>query len=386
VPFPGAHARPFATIWAADCCKVGLARVDLRSRSHVACTPRNAAMPQRAAARELRSVFRRNIACACACWYLLVASSLAAPVVRADELDAKDLFAQARGLRLQGQCASALPLFRRAYDVYPAGLGSLRNIAECEEEVGHFAAARRAWLDLQRALSTNDQTRYEGWDQDAALAAARLALKLGTLTIEVHAVGESGKPAQATGIQVSVNGEALTPDAVGRPLYRDPGQYVVRSEGAAPGVTRQRIVDLAAGEGKQVVLDVVVPAPPDREAMPSRTTTPPTAAWIAMGVGAASLVGAVVAALERQSALGDLKAECGSTTACPPALNDPEEKSKVQGIEDRGHGAATWVNVFAIVGIIGLSSGVVLYATARSRPPRTGFLMSPGGISVVGSY
>ena len=167
-------------------------------------------------------VFRRNIPCAC--WCLVVAASLAAPVVRADALDAKDLFAQARGLRLQGQCASALPLFRRAYDVYPAGLGSLRNIAECEEELGHFASARRAWLDLQRALSTNSQARYEGWEQDAALAAARLAPKVATLTIEVHAVTESGKPAQATGIHVSVNGEALTPDRrrhAARPRSRD---------------------------------------------------------------------------------------------------------------------------------------------------------------------
>ena len=97
-------------------------------------------------------VFRRSIPCAC--WCLIVAASLVAPRVRADPPEAKDLFAQARGLRLQGQCASALPLFRRAYEVYPAGLGSLRNIAECEEEVGHFASARRAWLDLQRALST----------------------------------------------------------------------------------------------------------------------------------------------------------------------------------------------------------------------------------------
>jgi hypothetical protein len=329
-------------------------------------------------------VFRRNIPGAC--WCLVVASSLVAPVVRADEGDAKDLFAQARGLRLQGQCASALPLFRRAYEVYPAGLGSLRNIAECEEELAHFASARRAWLDLQRALSANNQTKYETWDQDAALAAARLAPKVATLTIEVHAVTDSGKPAQATGIQVTVNGEPLTPDVVNRPLDRDPGQYVVRAEGGALGVARERVVDLAAGEGKQIVLDVVVPAPPDREAMASRPTTPPTAAWIAMGVGAASLVGAGVAALERQSALDDLNAECGPTTVCSPPKNDSAERSTVQAIENRGHAAATWVNIFAIAGVIGLSSGVVLYATARSHRPRTGLLMSPGGISVVGSY
>jgi hypothetical protein len=327
-------------------------------------------------------VFRRNMPCAP--WCLVVASSLAATGVRADPLDAKDLFAQARELRLQGHCASALPLFRRAYDVYPAGLGSLRNIAECEEELGHFASARRAWLDLQRTLSTNTQGKYEGWDQDATLAAARLAPQTARLTVEVHAVTESGKPAQASGIHVSVNGEALRPDALGRPLDRDPGQYLVTVEGAAPGVAR--VVDLAAGEGKQVVLDVVVPAPPAGEAMPARTITASSAAWIAMGVGAASLVGAGVAALERRSALEDLNAECSSTTACPPAQGDPAERSKVQGIEDRGHAAATWVNVFAVVGIIGLSSGVVLYATTRSRPSQVGLVMSPAGLSVVGSY
>ena len=328
--------------------------------------------------------FRRYMPCAW--WCLVVASSLAAPVVRADPLDARDLFDQARALRLQGQCASALPLFRRAYDVDPAGLGSLRNVAECEEELGYFASARRAWLDLERALSTNNQPKYEGWEQDAALSAARLVPKLAILTIEVHAVTESGQPAQAAGIHVSVNGELLPPDVVGKPLERDPGQYVVRAEGAAPGVAQQRVVHLAAGEERQVALGLVVPASADRDAMPSRTTTTPTAAWIAMGVGAASLVGTGVAVLERQSALGDLNAECHSTTACLPAENAPAENAKVQRIEERGHAAATWVNVFAIVGIIGLSSGVLLYATARSRPSRTGLLMSPAGLFVVGRY
>jgi hypothetical protein len=325
-------------------------------------------------------VFRRNITYAS--WCLVVASSLAAPGVRADPPDAKDLFAQARALRLEGQCASALPLFRRAYDAYPAGLGSLRNIAECDEDLGHFASARRAWLDLQRALRTNAEAKYEGWDQDATLAAARLASRVATLTVAVHAVTESGEPAQASGIHVTVNGEALSPDGLGRPLERDPGQYVVRVEGATPGV--ERVIDLAAGEGKQVVLDVAVPAPVGDVA--PRTTTQSTAAWVAMGVGAASLVGAGVAALERRSALDELNAECGSTTACPPAQGDPTESSKVQAIENRGHAAATWVNVFAVVGIIGLSGGAALYLTAHSRSSQVGLVMSPVGLSIVGSY
>src|SRR5438270_653590 len=72
---------------------------------------------------------------------------LSAPIVRADaESDAKDLFARAHAMRKSGDCGGAVPLFRKAYAIYPKGLGSLRNIAECEEQIGHPASSRRAML------------------------------------------------------------------------------------------------------------------------------------------------------------------------------------------------------------------------------------------------
>jgi hypothetical protein len=319
-----------------------------------------------------------------ACWCVLVASSLMAPAARADVGDAKDLFDRARELRLQGDCASALPLFRRAYDAYPAGLGSLRNVAECEEALGHFGSARHAWLELQHALTTNSASKYDGWEQDAVQAAARLAPKLATLTIEVQAVTESGQSADGTGIVVTFNGERVSPDDVGRPLDRDPGRYVVAAAGPASSVAEKRVVDLGPGESKRVELRVVVPATPDRDR--ARVTPVRTAAWIAAGVGAASFVGAGIAALERRSALDDLTTECHSVTECPAARDNTVESARVQAIEDRGHTAATWVNVLAVVGVIGLSSGVVLYAMGRSRPSQAGLLVSPAGLSVVGSY
>ena len=321
-----------------------------------------------------------------ACWCVVVASALMAPAAWADAGDAKDLFDRARELRLQGDCASALPLFRRAYDAYPAGLGSLRNVAECEEALGRFGSARHAWLELQHALTTNSASRYDGWEQDAVQAAARLAPKLATLTIEVRAVTESGKPADATGIDVSFNGERVSPDDVGRPLDRDPGRYVVAAAGPASSVADKRVVDLGPGESKRVELRVVVPGPPDRVRSTSRVTRERTAAWIAAGVGAASFVGAAIAAVERRSALDDLTTECNSTTECPAARNNTVESARLQATEDRGHAAATWVNVLAVVGVVGLSSGVVLYAIGRTRPSQAALLVSPTGLSVVGSY
>ena len=102
-----------------------------------------------------------------------------------DAEDAKDLFAQGRQLRAHGDCTNAIPLFRKAYEVYPVGLGSLRNLAECQEALGHFASARSAWLDLGRALQQHPEPRYAGWAQDAERGAARTASKVATLTVEV---------------------------------------------------------------------------------------------------------------------------------------------------------------------------------------------------------
>lgn len=310
----------------------------------------------------------------------------AAPVVRADELEGRELFARARDLRVQGNCASALPVFRQARDAYPDGLGSLRNIAECEEALGHFASARRAWLDLGRLLLTNDEIRYRGWELDAAQAAERLTPNLGRLTIELRAVTPSGGPALTPGVDVSVNGEPLDPAGIGHPLEVDPGAYVVRAVGAGSTVASERKVVIAAGDEKRVELRVAVPSPPDEDATKRSKSSLRTAAWIAAGFGAASFVGAGIAGIERRSALDDLNAECGSTTTCFRAPNNPAESSKVRGIEDRGHAAATWVNVLAIVGGVGLAGGVALYAAGDPHAPRAGVLLSPAGIYAVGSY
>jgi hypothetical protein len=311
--------------------------------------------------------------------------------VRADAPpDAKDLFAKARERRLAGDCASALPLFRRTYQLYPAGLGSLRNIAECEDAVGHFASARRAWLDLQHDLLTIRESKYEGWDQDAAQQAARLASKVATLTVDVTVVTAAGQPAPIQRIEVSVNGEPLNPALVRTPLERDPGRYVIRAGGIGASATAEREVDLAEGQYMTVELRVAV-EPPGGHATATSERSPRalrTAAWIGAGLGAASLVGAGVAALERQSAFDDLKTECGgSTTTCRPTSGvSADEQARVRAIEDRGHEWTTWVNVLTAVGIVGLSGAVVLYAVSRSRKSETAFVVSSGTISAVGKF
>ncbi len=288
---------------------------------------------------------------------------------------------------MRGDCAGALPLFHRAYEIYPAGLGSLRNTAECEEALGHFTAALHAWGDLQHALLTNTEAKYARWTEDAAQAAARVAPKIGTLTIEVNAatsiVTPGARPVQATDLEVSLNGEKVSPSLLGKPIDRDPGHYVIH---AVSGVNSapDSVIDLAAGEAKHVQLRLIA-SPLDRNTTASAPRPKQTAAWTAFGVGVASLIGAGIAEIEFQSALGDkdrFATLCGSSSMSTATCNP----QAAQSINDRGNAAATWANVLVTVGAVGLASAVILYGTTRSNSIQAALAASPTGISLVGEF
>jgi hypothetical protein len=334
------------------------------------------------------------------------AALTAAGTARADPMaDAKDLFTRGRELRTHGDCANAVALFRKAYDLYPAALGSLRNLAECQEALGRYASARRAWVDLKRALLTNADRKYEGWDKDAELAAARLEPMLATLTIDVVAVTPRGEAASLDAVEVTLDGERLAPAQVGTPLERDPGRHVVRIEGERVS-PQERALDLASGNVERLSIRVVVrdrvaptmfppagppgPSPADRAPPPGARTheTPREAAgdsrrtwgWIATGVGAASLVGAGISLAVRQAALADLDGACSSHQRCDPVL------APTVG---RGQTASTLVTVFGILGGVGLAGGIVLLATSGGHSSaRASLVVVPGGggVGAAGSF
>jgi hypothetical protein len=322
-------------------------------------------------------------------------------VAHADPVsDAKDLFTRGREMRAKGDCAGAVPLFRKAIDLYPEGLGSVRNLAECEEQLGHYASSRRAWLDLKRALLTTDDKKYEGWSKDAEAASARLAPKLATLTVDVSYATPDGQAALSKGVTVTLDGETLAPALVGTPLERDPGHHVVRAAGDRVQEPQQNAVDLVAGDNKHVALRVVVKPPPSslEQSPPGNETAPATrppaegvvedragstkrtVGWIAIGVGAASLVGAGVSLAVRQSALSDAENYCPGSNL---SNCDPSHNGTVQSDVSRGQTASTLVTVLGIVGVVGLTTGIVLIATSHGHSQQSRLIITPtlGGAS-----
>lgn len=294
-----------------------------------------------------------------------------APLARAgsaEEAAAMDLFTQGRELRKKGDCASAVPLFRKSWELSKKGLGALRNIAECEEQLGRFASSRRAWLELSRALLVNADPKYEGWSGDANAAAERLAPKVARMTVEITVRSDKGERPMSPSdhVRVLVDGEELDPKLLEVPLDRDPGTYLVRAEGGRIPVEKR--VTLVAGAAATVSLTVEVPTEVVPAPAPPKPETPPmgassgarTAGWIALGVGGVAAIGAGVALIVRQSALSELKDGCPKweTGPCPTSLRDTV---------DRGQTATTMSIVLGATALVGVGVGVGLLWSSPSR-------------------
>lgn len=286
--------------------------------------------------------------------------------------DAQDLFVRARELRAEGKCADAIPLFRKASELAPGRLGSVRNMAECEESVGHYASARRAWLELERGLLvTKDATKYEGWAKDAAEAAARLKPLVAKLRVDVVVTRPSGEgPAQAEdGATLTVNGEPISPSLFGTVLERDPGPVTIVAK--APTATPvKQVVSLAAGSSREVRMSLVLSSPgvhtgPPPPAFTTRTSRVRLAGFVTLGVGVASLAVAGVTLGLRQGALSDLEDLCPGyeTGPCP---------TSVGGVIRRGETASTLTTVFGLGGAAFAGAGLVMVLASPDEKVRVG--------------
>ncbi|MCL2447934.1 MAG: tetratricopeptide repeat protein [Polyangiaceae bacterium] len=332
-----------------------------------------------------RLAFRTRVRAGAAA--LAIAGNLVTRTGHADPAsDARVLFARARAIRLRGDCATALPLFRHTFEIYREGLGSLRNIAECEEEEGHYASARRAWSDLGQALVTRTDARYDGWAEDSRLALARLAPRVGRLAVDVVAPSPDGGRIANRDARVMINGEALAPELLGIAVDRDPGTYVVEIAGGPE--TR---AELGPGDVKWVTLEW--PAPASSRALPplsgpageranGRTGDDRAivaSAWAASALGAAALTGAAIGFIVREHAIDDIRSGCPNFQSGPC---DPSLRSAV----DRGRVATTLGDVFLALGGAGVVAGVTLFAIHQKHVGHFSLVAEPGVLSAEGRF
>lgn len=298
---------------------------------------------------------------------VLVAATLFAGTAHAADELAETLFRAGKQAATAGDFKTACQKFEASQRLEPAP-GTLLNLGDCEEKLGHFT---RASQYFQSAISL-----YRAGDARIAYAKQR-AGAAEARTARVVLVATNAAPRT----KVSWDGTELDPSTLGQPFRADPGDHVVVVR--VPGKPDSQIaLTLSAGETKQIslpssaapVAEVVAPAPaaaPPRseERRPPILAMKPaqtersapnlrTAGFVGLGVGAAGIGVGLVAGLFTLNAKSDADEHC-------PAQGCDSDGLSAQS---RGKTWSTVSTVGFIAGGVGLAAGasLLLFRPARS--------------------
>jgi hypothetical protein len=303
---------------------------------------------------------------------ILLACALATPSVPArvlaqtnDAALAAQLFTDARALMKSGDYAEATKRLTESARLDPR-VGTFANLAECDEKLGHPAAARGNWQQaLNLAQSTHDERIEAVREQFARLD--RVVPKLQLTAAEPL----------AEHFTVSVDNVRLGPGAIGTLLPIDPGAHSIAASAAGKKTWTTSLEAMANGATVAVTVPALEDDPgsrrnvadvgPNRRQerdLPTSPTNPMRTVGIAvLGLGAAGAgVGAVFGVLafgEKSSA----KSACGTGyPSCPSATQGTVDAHDVTGRSD-----AMISTIAFVAGGTALVGGTILFFASRPK-------------------
>jgi hypothetical protein len=315
-----------------------------------------------------RRLSARSYLCATAVVVWAVLGLWAAPAA-AQNAAAEALFNQGRDLMKQKKFAEACEKFQDSHELDPS-VGALLNLADCREKNGQIASA---WAAFREAASLARQRSDKRREQTAMENAKKLEGRLSYLVIEVP------DEARVDGMILRRNGETVVSALWDEKVPVDPGKYVIRVE--APGYRPAELevdVEPRGGEARAQVppLEPAPQAPGGSGQRPpanpeSGDGAPgemivdqpaagaggmPTGRKVAIGVGAAGVVGLGVGAvfgLRASSQWDKAKAECvdGDLDDCPGGVRLGKDAQS----------SATLSTVAFGVGVAAVAAGAVLW-------------------------
>lgn len=319
-------------------------------------------------------------------WTPLVAIATLAHAQTRDAAAGEALFQEGRRLMKAGDFASACAKLDESLRLDPA-LGTLVNLAACEEQLGRTATAWEHWRAAADQLASSDRRRATAVSRAAALekTLARLTVSLASDT--------------AADVEVRRDGVRLRAASLGLPLPVDPGRHVVVVS-AAGHEPREYELTVRPRENRSLAVDVgpTLPAPATSQtAPPTRTPPPPsdtpaerrvgivapagpaparstapsrTIAWGMLGGAAVAAGVAVYGGVQALGARSDARSSCRDGDAGRLCW------SSAAGALDRDHRWSLVADVGA--GAAAALAGAGLYLLYRERPSReVAFLLSP---------
>jgi len=285
----------------------------------------------------------------CACSVLSSGRAARAQESR-DPAAAEELFRQGRAAAEKRDYLTACAKFRESNRL-DAALGTLFNIADCEEKIGRFATSWTSFREVAQRLPADDERR------GIALQRAQ-ALEPRVPRLLVHLA-----PAARSDIEVRRDGVVLGSASLDTWLPVDPGEHVVVV--TAPGTDAASFV-ARIGEGERSQLDVRV-GPPSAEPKPGEGSVPRreganhTAAYLVGGLGVAGLVTGIVAGvlvLDRKSTVDKNCAD----HLCNQAGYDAAQSGKTLGVV---------TTVGLVTGAVGLGGATYLFLSAPSATEKS---------------
>ena len=282
-----------------------------------------------------------------------------------DPAAAEALFRQGREAVTTGDYKLACEKFHESNRLDPAA-GTVLNIADCEEKLGHLATAWTLFRQVAEQLPPTDERQGIAKGRAAALEPRlpKLSLRL--------------SPDAPAGAKVYRDGVVLGAASLDTLLPVDPGKHVLAVE--APGHARRELtVTMAEGEKKRVALEAG--AVTDQEAatpgvgVSSAGSGKKTFGYVLGGLGIAGVgVGAVtgIMTLGKKSTVDD---NC-----------DAQKRCNAEGADaaDAGRTLGTISGVSFIVGSVALATGAYLVLSSDEKErPTTALIPGAGSVSVL---
>ncbi len=280
---------------------------------------------------------------------VLASSGTAGAQDTRDPAAAEELFRQGRTAAEKKDYTTACSKFRESNRLDPA-VGTVFNIADCEEKLGRLATSWTLFQEVVQRLPASDDRR--------SIAEKRLQkIEPRVPKLSIH-LAQSAR----TDIVVKRDGVSLGSASLDTALPVDPGDHIVTVD--APG-THTAEFHASVAEGQSSTLEVSVgeaaaassislqtPGPESPQPAPANHT----AAYVVGGVGAAALVTGVVAGVLTLGKKSTVNSDCVGKE-CSQAGLDAAHSGKTLGVI---------TTVGLITGAVGLGAATYLFVSAPS--------------------
>jgi hypothetical protein len=246
-----------------------------------------------------------------------------------DAAAAEVLFRKAKEAVKTGDYKTACPLFYESQRLDP-GIGTILNLANCEEKLGNFATALGRYQEARGLMAGGDDRIGYAEAQVAALVP-----RAPMVTIRLRGTVPAG-------LEIQRDEVVLSKAALNYALPVDPGShvYLVRAPGL---IERKYEVTLREGESRQLDIDVselapiiATPVAVDQKDTPAG---PPTSgrgnqiAGVTLGsIGALSLATGTVTGLMAISDFNTYKRECPTLAQCSTLGRDAQRRGRVLAV------------------------------------------------------